>query len=340
MPEKQPTKKQHYVPQTYLRGFSPDSTYIYEYNLKQGKPIPEPVSIESICREKFLYEFRDNDGEFIWINALEEILGDIEGKFAEYKRRLLSKVVHKENYKTKNFLSTEERYFWRFYTTLQVMRMPSILSGITEIMKDEFPKEFTENELRNIAIAFSLPFFKPPEQNELNAFLLFLSALDTRTLTVGFAESDNLFTSDQPMYGEKGAKDLTDIKALWFPISSNCILFYSPPRESNNTKRNRLIPVSSDEVDAIKGIAYMARNIVLSKHPFSEDDVEIIKQARADREQDKAFYYVASLVNRKTFIEQDAPPTAALSWQVWHLVAQTPLVRGDPLIPCAKYVSS
>ena len=48
----------------------------------------------------------------------------------------------------------------------------------------------------------------------------------------------------------------------------------------------------------------MARNIVLSKHPFSEDDVEIIKQARADREQDKAFYYVASLVNRKTFIEQ------------------------------------
>ena len=50
----------------------------------------------------------------------------------------------------------------------------------------------------------------------------------------------------------------------------------------------------------------MARNIVLSKHPFSEDDVEIIKQARADREQDKAFYYVASLVNRKTFIEQDS----------------------------------
>ena len=108
MPEKQPTKKQHYVPQTYLRGFSPDSTYIYEYNLKQGKPIPEPVSIESICREKFLYEFRDNDGEFIWINALEEILGDIEGKFAElndgfsakeYIRRIIRQ---KASYQQKN----------------------------------------------------------------------------------------------------------------------------------------------------------------------------------------------------------------------------------------------
>lgn len=42
--------------------------------------------------------------------------------------------------------------------------MPSILSGITEIMKDEFPKEFTENELRNIAIAFSLPFSSLPNK--------------------------------------------------------------------------------------------------------------------------------------------------------------------------------
>ena len=289
MPEKQPTKNQHYVPQIYLRGFSSDSTGIYEYNLKQEKPIHRPVSIESICREKNLYEFRDNDGGFIWNNYLEDTIGEYEGQFAEYRKRLLSKAIHKENYKTKSFLTAEERFFWQFYTTLQIMRVPSILNGITETMKEELPEGFTENEIRNIAIAYSLPFFKKPDSNETNAFLFFLSVLRTRILTVGFAKSDHLFTSDHPMYGIKGPEEMMNFKSLWFPITSNCVLIFSAPQTVDPSMKNRLIPLSEkDEQRVNSNIAYMAKEIILSKHPFSKDDIALIKQARKEQEQDKA----------------------------------------------------
>ena len=49
-----------------------------------------------------------------------------------------------------------------------------------------------------------------------------------------------------------------------------------------------------------------------------------MKRLAAKNEQ-QAFFYE----NLAPFT-QDAPPLAALSWQVWHLIAQTPLVRGMP----------
>ena len=70
MPEKQPTKKQHYVAQTYLKGFSQDSVTVYEYNIRKRIAIGKPVSIESICREQFLYEVRGRTGEIININYI------------------------------------------------------------------------------------------------------------------------------------------------------------------------------------------------------------------------------------------------------------------------------
>ncbi len=288
MPEKRPTKNQHYVPQIYLRGFSSDSTGIYEYNLKQGKPIHRPVSIESICREKNLYEFRDNDGGFIWTNYLEETIGGIEGIFAEYRKRLLSKAIHKENYKTKSFLTAEERFFWQFYTTLQIMRVPSILDGITETMKEEMPEGYTENEIRNIAIAYSLPFFKKPDSNVIDAFSFFFFVLRTRILTVGYAESDRLFTSDHPLYGEIDSKDIINFHTLWFPISSNCALLYKDPQFAGPEERNRLIPITDDKVNIInKRIAYNARQMILSKHPFSPEEIYLIQQARQEREKNE-----------------------------------------------------
>ena len=68
MSKPQPTKHQHYIPQVYLKGFSKDSSTIYEYNFKKGEALDKPVSIESVCRENYLYEVRENNGVIININ--------------------------------------------------------------------------------------------------------------------------------------------------------------------------------------------------------------------------------------------------------------------------------
>ncbi len=288
MSKKQHTKNQHYIPRVYLKGFSQDLSMIYEYNYKTGEAIKAPVSIESVCRKKNLYEVRDNNGEIINSNYIEDILCGYEGLFAKYRDQLLRKAHIKENY-NKLILSKEEKDFWRVYTTLHIMRNPKTIEGIESIFQDDFKGQFTEIDNRNLAVAYCLPFFKKLEENEINAFTTFLYILQTRTIMVGFTENDNLFTSDHAMYGSGTFKDNNyGFGRLWFPVSSNCAIIFYDPKLVGKHNNNRLIPITEDEVREMnKGIAYIAKQMVLSKHPFSDEDIRLIKEARQERAEDE-----------------------------------------------------
>ena len=95
MPEKQITEKQHYVPQVYLQGFSQDGISVYEFNFKKDAPIPAAVPIDSVCREKLLYEVKDEQGEIINVNYLENVLCRYEGEFADYGRQPIKKTIRR-----------------------------------------------------------------------------------------------------------------------------------------------------------------------------------------------------------------------------------------------------
>jgi len=289
MPIKQPTKKQHYVPQIYLSGFSKDSASIYEYNYAKREAIEKPVSIESVCREQYLYEVRDQAGEIININYIEDVLCGYEGQFADYRRNLLRKATVKENYKISCFLTKEEKDFWMFFTALQMMRSPFMLNGIRDVLLDGLSGQLSSEEAKNIAIAFCLPFFKKLERGEFNAFLHFFSLLKSKVLTVGYAESDRLFTSEHAMCGiRNSAEGMFSFKRLWFPVNSNCVLIFSEPGEIDPTKKNCLIPITENDVCGInKEIAYIAGQMVLSKYPFSKEDIRLIEEARKDRAEDE-----------------------------------------------------
>ena len=73
MQNKNLTKKQHYVPQVYLRGFSPGEEMTYSFNLKTGIPKHKPIPIETVCYEKYLYEIKDSNGKIISDNYIENI---------------------------------------------------------------------------------------------------------------------------------------------------------------------------------------------------------------------------------------------------------------------------
>ena len=289
MSKKQHTKNQHYIPRVYLKGFSQDLSTIYEYNYKTGEAIKAPVSIESVCRKKNLYEVWDNNGEIINSNYIEDILCKYEGLFAKYREQLLDKAHIKENYYSRLILSKDEKDFWKVYATLHIMRNPETLDGIELLLQEDFGGQFTEIENRNLAVAYCLPFFKKLDENEINAFTTFLSVLQTRTIMVGFAENDNLFTSDHAMYGSGTFKDNSyGFGRLWFPVSSNCAIIFYDPKIATKSNNNRLYPLAKDEVREMnKGIAYIAKQMVLSKHPFSDEDIRLIKEARQERTEDE-----------------------------------------------------
>ncbi len=288
MAEEQHTKEQHFIPEVYLQGFSADSRFIYEYYIKADKPIDTRVSIESVCKEKYLYELRDQEGEIINPNYLEKILCQFEGKFADFRRQLLKKVVFEKNYETVSFLTPEEKEFWRFYTALQIARNPASLRGMKEFILNEMDEPFSDQEAQNIATAECLPFFTETSNREFNMLTFIISMLKDKVLTVGYAKTDNLFTSDHAAYGSrKSDEELPQFQRLWFPISSCCALFFSDPGIVGSKGKNRLIPLYEDEIREMnKGIAYIATQMVLSKHPFSDADIELIREARREREQD------------------------------------------------------
>lgn len=285
MPEKQITEKQHYVPQVYLQGFSQDGSTIYEYNLKKGAPIKVPVAIESVCRERLLYEVQDENGEIYNANFLEDTLCGFEGEFGSFKRQLLRK-VREDNFETNCFLSHEEKLFWTFYSTVQIMRNPVTLQGTKSILREALPPEITDSDTYSLALAYCLPFFKEPSEKDLNPFVLFLMALRSKVLSVGFARKDNLLTSDRAVFGTREKNMHYDFTALWIPITSNCGLLYRDRRTVERTQRNKLIPLSDERVRELnKGMAFKADQMILSKYPFRDDDIALIEEARM--EQDK-----------------------------------------------------
>ena len=279
--KKEPTRKQHYIPQEHLRGFSQDSKTIYEYNIKKSAAIKTPVPIESVCREKDLYELYDSQGQIVNVNYLEDILCTYEGRYAEFRRQLLKKAKLKDNYRTKCFLTKEEKQFWYFYTALQVVRIPSILQGTAEILQEAYPGHLTENAAANLAREYCLPFFTPPEKEDENSLLAFLYLLAPKSISVCYTPSDRLFTSDAAVYGYSPKDVLFDFETLWFPICSCVSLLFSDPKTQEKPMSNRLLPMDEKTVDDLnKGIACIAHNMVFSKHPFTEKDIEIIQDAR------------------------------------------------------------
>ena len=97
------TKKQHYVPQVYLRGFSPEyhkdnkdlplSKYtIYCHDLTARDQIMKAVPIKSICYNNYLYEVTGYEGEIVLPNYLEKVLSTFEKMFGNFRYELERKV--------------------------------------------------------------------------------------------------------------------------------------------------------------------------------------------------------------------------------------------------------
>lgn len=116
--EKRITKKQHYIPQFYLRRFTDDAGYLHIYDFDKQRYI-KSVSKE-FGFEKYLYETRlskpNRMGEqFLLTNDIENIFANYEGKFDSFLKKLDS--MHTKSKKRRSYIArTGERYTPPFYS--------------------------------------------------------------------------------------------------------------------------------------------------------------------------------------------------------------------------------
>lgn len=81
------TKKQHYIPQTFLKGFSGDGKTICRYDIVNKKS-QNNIPIKTVAIDEYLYEFKALDGQICDSNHIENTLSKIESQFAQYKKDL------------------------------------------------------------------------------------------------------------------------------------------------------------------------------------------------------------------------------------------------------------
>lgn len=168
MSEDKITKKQHYIPQVYLRGFSPqyqDKTLpnekdtIYFYDLEKKKQSKIDVPIKSICYEEYLYEMRGDAGKFVCDNHLEGFFSRIENMFHTYRDKLERKAFLEENYNTKCFLTKNEKKFWKAYMIVQILRLPNGLDAVEQEIKKHMTYTSDNMLAHDAARWYCLPFF-------------------------------------------------------------------------------------------------------------------------------------------------------------------------------------
>lgn len=245
-----PTVKQHYISQFYLRGFSDDEIYIYRYDIQDKKNVKQ-VPINSICYEKNLYEFKNTDGEYIERNIVEDRLAILEGKISEVINEIDRNSTEPRNYMTGSFLSKEQKAFLISFATIQILRVPEIIKLVSEEISREFNVE-SEDISNNYAISTCLPIFKTLNPEEKSVFWGVMEWFNDMTFAIGVTNSEPFVTSDRPccliMHPEKEKLEKFIPDEIVFPLSSKLILLMHPYNDDNIKKRNRLVKLPIDYV--------------------------------------------------------------------------------------------
>ena len=294
-------KKQHYIPQVYLRGFSPEYSYksneissskytIYCHDLSKEVQSYKPVPIKSVCYKNYLYEVTGHDGEIVLLNHLEKIFSVMEKMFGEYRHKLERKAFIAENYKTNFFLTREEKLFWITYILVQILRIPQILELAEHVGLETWEEELTKKEAQNIARLFCLPFFKEITEGskETKLFESLFNPMRNMSFGIGVDVQERIITSDKPVFVYSKEFSCIEYERIIFPISSQICLFMFGNENKKMQRKNFLFPIDDNyREEIIKSISASAFEKVYSNHIFDKKERKYIKEIMKDREEGK-----------------------------------------------------
>ena len=264
------TKEEHYIPVCYLKQFSPDEKMVFQFDALSGKQSDNPVPINSICFVKNLYEFKDENGEFMYSNLMEDILHDLEGEFTTAIKSINRKAFIKDNLKTGCFLTPEEKDTLVLYMAVQRLRMPSLISEVETELRKKYEDILYDSTIRNVAIISCLPI----SVDKKCALRKCISELCEMTYSIGVAYRDCIITSDNPvsfLYDDNYDK----LEEVIFPLSSRAVLYMQPRSQTKPGRRNILFELTQDSIDNINQVTMeLCSRWIYSKQPLSQNQIE------------------------------------------------------------------
>ncbi len=290
------TKKQHYIPQVYLRGFSSDylredvekdkyRIYFYELD-KEGLP-SRHVPIKSVCYKNDLYEVTGENGNIVLPNYLETVFSVLENCFSKYRSRLERKAFLPENYKTNCFLTSDEKVFWVTYIVIQMLRSPEVLKLAEKTAEEIWKDKVDSNQINNIARLYCLPFFKELNEDDMETRVMnaFLEPMLSMTFGIGVDVEGRVITSDKTMFiYTKEEFPCKEYGKIIFPITSELCLYMYGAEEKTNVRKNCLFPIDEyDREEIIKSMVASAFEKVYSSKELNDNEIRYINEILSDR---------------------------------------------------------
>lgn len=291
-------KKQHYVPQVYLRGFSPEYEPLGKSNIPNEKytifsfdlekktyDSNNGVPISSICYKKNLYEIYGTDEQIILPNWLETCFCALERMYGINRTNLERKIL-RENVGALDFLKKEERAFWITFIAIHLLRNAYALSAAETALKELINTDASEKEIKSAVRKLCLPFFQEINENSHETRILegILAPMYQMQFAVGIDFNNTLITSDKgaSIIGKEFPTDEYD--EIVFPITSSICLFLFGNENKNISKDNTLFELTEDgKRHVITNVVLDAYKKIYSNHRFSIQEKKFIKEIATER---------------------------------------------------------
>ena len=279
------TRKQHYVPQVYLKNFSDDGKTLFYYDVIKKEHSSISVPIKSICYEAYIYEYHDENGEIDSLNFNEKMLQGLESNFSKHLDILIRIARCKENIELHHIFTKEEYTFWIFYIYIQMSRTPRTIKRMSEDYKVIYP-DFDPKRIHNICLTNCLPFYQLINNIEMNEVIMGnIETLMNMDMFICVNEHGDYFTSDCPVVSYSPTDSFQDTEWIVFPLTKRLSFLFLPCADKEKPVMGKIRYISENEYrQQMNHIALGAYRKIYSNSCFPPKLMQNIDKLREDLE--------------------------------------------------------
>lgn len=260
---KKPTKRQHYVPQFYLKRFADDKGFLHIYDIAKDKIFK--TAPKDFAFEDFLYETEYQKvpvigDKYVLMNHIEDIFAKYEAEFASLLCVLDKVCTPGQNPTALICKSEEKKVLCRFIVNL-IFRNPYTMKAL-ELYN--IPKEFNESEdmssirqiidslklgdAESIVLAAQLKGVITEEYDNNDVWKL-INSINRLNYVFMYAKNKEFLTSTFPVnIGVDNSIPYKDKTCAYLALSPRLSVMFGDFQDSNE-KRNRLAFVEDEIVE-------------------------------------------------------------------------------------------
>lgn len=329
------TKKEHYIPEVYLNNFAiagDKEAFTHIFSVKKMEILRNPknddlFTVDSQCREDYLYEIRNENDEIIDKNRYEKLFNELEGRFSEVINDLKGRLSNVDilfecTLRDEPVIIEKNLEILKIYIMSQILRHPKVL----DLAEDEYKKSGQSGiESRNNAIKNCLKFldyiysgdrddpiawrdFADKMDKNNIAYIIYQKWINNALYCFVKADTDCFFTSDSPFF-------IYDEKQLAIPLTSNIGLIIS--KSENGEIGTKIYNNNKKLINYIREtIAHNADKCIYSKNELSESDIKLITNARKKGGNRMSYFNIVAATNENTVVTEYTPePRTAEAYQ-------------------------